>query len=125
MEILDSFSGFSVDDLDAAKHFYGDMLGIECEDMMGGLSLKLPDGKAVWVYVKPDHQPAVYTILNLVVADIQQTVNSLKAGGIDFEMYDGLGQDDTGIAWGKRIDRGPNIAWFKDPAGNILAVIEQ
>lgn len=126
MNIHAAFSGFSVDSIEKAKTFYGDVLGCSFEDqMMGGMRLNLPgsDNK-VWVYEKQNHTPAAFTILNFIVDDIDTAVDALVAKGVAFEHYEDMYQDDKGIARGKEHNRGPNIAWFKDPAGNILSVLE-
>jgi catechol 2,3-dioxygenase-like lactoylglutathione lyase family enzyme len=118
------FSGFAVDDLDAAREFYGETLGLRISTEMGLLNLLLADGeRPTLVYPKPDFEPATYTILNFPVADIDAAVDELSSRGVAFEIYDGFGQDEKGIARGGA-DRGPSIAWFRDPAGNILAVLE-
>jgi catechol 2,3-dioxygenase-like lactoylglutathione lyase family enzyme len=117
-----AFSGFSVDDLDRAKQFYGETLGLIISENPAGLELQLGGGGRVFVYPKPNHEPATFTILNFAVSNIGQAVDELAAAGVTFERYDGLEQDDRGIARG---DGGPNIAWFKDPAGNILSVLEE
>ena len=118
-----AFSGFSVDDLDRAKQFYGETLGLTVTENPAGLELHLASGAKVFVYPKGDqHTPASFTILNFPVANIEQAVDDLVAAGVQFERYDGAPQDDRGIARG---GGGPNIAWFKDPAGNILSVLEQ
>jgi len=120
----DTFSTFSVDDLDAAQAFYTDTLGLDTEKMeMGVMELKLKDGNHVTIYPKPNHEPATFTVLNFVVPNIEQAVDELTAKGIQMERYDmpQMNQDARGIA---RDDFGPAIAWFKDPAGNILAVLE-
>lgn len=119
-----AFSGFSVDNLEQAKRFYTETLGLELLDEEMGLQLKLPDGGLVFVYDKPDHQPATYTMLNLVVSDINAAVKELGKIGVKFERYEGMHQDANGVARGKEHHMGPDIAWFKDPAGNILAVLE-
>lgn len=126
MTIHAAFSGFSVDNIEAAKTFYKDILGCEYEDqMMGGMRLILPgDGAKVWVYEKQNHVPAAFTILNFVVDNIDETVDALMEKGVIFEHYEDMYQDEKGIARGKDQNRGPNIAWFKDPAGNILSVLE-
>jgi catechol 2,3-dioxygenase-like lactoylglutathione lyase family enzyme len=117
-----AFSGFAVDDLDAAREFYGETLGLKISTEMGLLNLLLADGeRPTLVYPKPDFEPATYTILNFPVADIDEAVDGLTSRGVAFEIYDGFGQDEKGIARG---DQGPPIAWFRDPAGNILAVLE-
>jgi catechol 2,3-dioxygenase-like lactoylglutathione lyase family enzyme len=126
MTIHAAFSGFSVDSIETAKAFYGDILGCAYEDqMMGGMRLILPgEDTKVWVYEKPHHVPAAFTILNFVVDDIDKAVDSLTEQGVVFEHYPDMYQDDKGIARGKDHNRGPNIAWFKDPAGNILSILE-
>ncbi len=117
-----AFSGFAVDDLDAARKFYGETLGLRISTEMGLLNLLLADGeRPTLVYPKPDFEPATYTILNFPVAAIDAAVDELTSRGVAFEIYDGFGQDEKGIARG---DEGPPIAWFRDPAGNILAVLE-
>jgi catechol 2,3-dioxygenase-like lactoylglutathione lyase family enzyme len=117
-----AFSGFAVDDLDAARKFYGETLGLRVSTEMGLLNLLLADGeRPTLVYPKPDFEPSTYTILNFPVADIDEAVDELTSRGVAFEIYDGFGQDEKGIARG---DEGPPIAWFRDPAGNILAVLE-
>ena len=119
-----AFSGFSVDDLDAARSFYGDTLGLDVtvlDESMGLLALDLAGGARVMVYAKPTHQPAGFTILNFPVTDVDQAVDELAARGVSFERYDGFDQDERGISRGP----GPRIAWFTDPAGNVLSVLEQ
>jgi catechol 2,3-dioxygenase-like lactoylglutathione lyase family enzyme len=118
-----AFSGFAVPDIDAARGFYGDTLGLKVELMEGPglLTLHLAGDRPTLIYPKPDFQPATYTILNFPVDDIDAAVEELSARGVKFEQYDGFGQDDKGIAR----EAGPPIAWFKDPAGNILSVLEQ
>lgn len=118
-----AFSGFSVDNLAAAKEFYGQALGIEVEDGPMGLKLNIAGGNPIFVYPKDDHAPATYTILNFPVDDIDQAVSELAARGVKFERYEGM-TDDKGIARGIAAHRGPDIAWFKDPAGNILSVLQ-
>ncbi len=117
------FSSFAVPDLEQAKTFYGQTLGLTVFDVeeMGLLRLQIADGRDVMVYPKPDHAPATYTILNFPVDDIEQVVDTLTERGVSFVRYDGFEQDEKGIARG---DEGPPIAWFTDPAGNILAVIQ-
>jgi catechol 2,3-dioxygenase-like lactoylglutathione lyase family enzyme len=124
MDIQSTFSGFSVDDIEAAKHFYGGILGFAIKEKMGGIELTLPGGAVAWVYQKDDHSPAVYTMLNLVVDDIDAACDALAAKDVRFEDYTGLPQDEKGIMRGKAYSMGPDIAWFKDPARNILAVLE-
>lgn len=115
-----SFSSFSVDDLPRAKTFYADVLNLNVSDEMGGLRLRLGDGDEVFVYPKPDHVPATFTVLNFIVDDIDEAVAEIANAGVQFEQYEGeLQTDDRGIFRGA----GPTIAWFKDPAGNILSVV--
>lgn len=116
-----AFSGFAVGDLQAARQFYGEVLGIDTSEQGGLMTLHLADGRDTLVYPKPGHVPADYTILNFPVDDIDSTVDELTARGVTFERYDGVGQDDKGISRGY----GPDIAWFRDPAGNILAVLKE
>jgi predicted enzyme related to lactoylglutathione lyase len=116
-----AFSGFAVDDIDAAQAFYGETLEIRTSVEHGMLTLHLAGGRDTLVYPKPDHEPAVFTILNFPVADIEATVDELAARGVEFERYEGFDQDERGIMR----DAGPPIAWFTDPAGNVLAVLEQ
>jgi len=115
-----AFSGFSVDDLEKARHFYADTLGIETSEQYGLMTLHLAGGRDTLVYPKPGHTPASYTILNFEVDDIDTAVDQLAGRGVRFEHYEGLGQDEKGI----NRAGGPYIAWFKDPAGNILAVLQ-
>lgn len=118
-----AFSGFSVNDLAAAKAFYGQTLGIETSEDEMGLTLKIAGGNNVFVYPKSDHTPATFTILNFIVDDIDQAVDELADKGITFEHYEGM-TDEKGIARGIAASRGPDIAWFKDPAGNVLSVLK-
>jgi len=117
-------NGFAVDDVEAAKRFYGDTLGLGTQDLSeehGLISIQLAGGRDTLVYRKDDFTPATYTILNFEVDDIDAAVDALTAKGVAFERYDGFDQDEKGIARGP----GPSIAWFKDPAGNILSVLQQ
>jgi predicted enzyme related to lactoylglutathione lyase len=121
-----AFSGFSVDDLGKAKEFYGETLGLDInEDQgMGVITLKIAGGNEIFVYPKDNHEPATYTILNFPVRDIDTAVDQLTQAGIRFERYEMPGQagpDEKGIYRGPD---GPAIAWFKDPAGNVLSVLE-
>jgi catechol 2,3-dioxygenase-like lactoylglutathione lyase family enzyme len=117
-----AFSGFAVPDVAAAKAFYGDILGIKVSDEeMGLLNLQLGEGREIIVYPKPDHTPATYTILNFPVDDIDAAVDELAGKGVQFLRYEGFDQDDKGIARGLE---GPQIAWFTDPAGNVLSVLQ-
>ena len=118
----DAFSGFSVDDIEKAKDFYGSKLGIDVEMSDAGLALRIPGRRPVFIYPKDNHQPASYTVLNFPVESVDAAVDQLAAAGVQMEHYDPeMGQDEKGIA---RDPRGPVIAWFKDPAGNILSVLE-
>ena len=119
-----AFSGFSVNNLAAAKEFYGNTLGLEVEEGPMGLTLKIAGGINIFVYPKENHDPANYTILNFPVENIDQSVDELKAKGVNFESYDNM-TDEKGIARGIAANRGPDIAWFKDPAGNILSVLQE
>jgi catechol 2,3-dioxygenase-like lactoylglutathione lyase family enzyme len=119
-EHTQAFSGFAVDDLDKARQFYGDTLGVRTSEENGLLTLHLAEDRDVLVYPKPDHAPANYTILNFPVDDIDEAVDELASRGVQFVRYDGFDQDEKGIARGN----GPDIAWFKDPAGNILSVLK-
>jgi predicted enzyme related to lactoylglutathione lyase len=116
-----AFSGFAVDDLEAAKKFYGETLGLRTSERYGLLTLHLAGDRDTLVYPKPDHAPASYTILNFQVDDIDAAVDELVRRGVSLEKYDGMGQDEKGI----NRAGGPYIAWFKDPAGNILAVLQE
>lgn len=119
-----AFNGFSVDDIDAARRFYSDVLGLDVTDNeMGMLEITLATGGVTIVYPKPNHTPATFTILNFPVDDIDSAVASLAAKGVTFERYDGMHQDESGIARGRASGDGPDIAWFTDPAGNILSVL--
>jgi predicted enzyme related to lactoylglutathione lyase len=120
-----AFSGFSVDDISAAKTFYGDTLGVRVtEEEMGILVLHLAGDIDVFVYPKPNHVPATFTILNFEVDDIDKYVDELAARGVKFEKYEDFGQDEKGVARGIESGDGPNIAWFTDPAGNVLSVLQ-
>jgi predicted enzyme related to lactoylglutathione lyase len=116
-----AFSSFSVDDISKAKEFYSQTLGLEVSEMNGSLFLHIADGSRILIYAKPNHIPATYTTLNFPVDDIEVAVDELTGRGVRFEQYEGeLQTDEKGIFRGG----GPLIAWFKDPAGNILAVGE-
>ncbi len=115
------FCGFSVDDADAAREFYTDVLGLDVrEENPGFLSLVLDGDTAVLMYEKEDHQPASFTVLNLPVDDVTAAVRELAGKGVEFLHYDGAPQDELGVMSGQ----GPDIAWFTDPAGNVLSVIQ-
>ncbi len=119
----DAFSGFSVDDLAAAERFYTDVLGLSVTHPMEGMPLISLDlgGRGVLVYAKDDHVPATYTVLNFPSADVAASVRALTERGVTFERYDGFEQDELGISTGP----GPRIAWFTDPAGNVLSVLDR
>lgn len=121
-KISEGFSGYSVDDIQKAKQFYGETLGInaEIDDKMGVLNLNLENGPRIFLYPKQNHEPATYTVLNFLVGDIDEAVDELVKRGVTFERYEGWPQDEKGIA---REKISPDIAWFKDPAGNILSLI--
>lgn len=116
-----AFSGFAVDDLGTAKKFYAETLGLKVSEENGLLTLHIAGGRDIIVYPKPDHTPASFTILNFPVDDIDQAVDELTERGVRFERYDGFEQDEKGI---DRSGLGPLIAWFTDPAGNILSVLQ-
>ncbi len=120
-----AFSGFSVNDLVLAKEFYGTILGLNVAEDWMGLTLTIAGGTTIFAYQKDDHLPATFTILNFPVDDIDQAVDELTAKGIVFDRYDDMpgAQDEKGIMRGKAVDQGPDIAWFKDPAGNTLSVL--
>jgi predicted enzyme related to lactoylglutathione lyase len=116
-----AFSSFSVNDLEEAKKFYGQTLGLEVSESEEGLNLQIKGGNDVFIYPKPDHVPATFTVLNFVVDDVDRTADELSKLGIRFQIYNNgeLKTDDKGIFQGK-----PKIAWFKDPAGNFLSILE-
>jgi predicted enzyme related to lactoylglutathione lyase len=119
-----AYNGFAVDDIEKAREFYGETLGVKTsvlDDENGLIALDLGEGPDTLVYLKPDFTPATYTILNFPVEDVEKTVDELVERGISFERYEGFDQDERGINRGP----GPRIAWFKDPAGNILSVHEE
>ena len=115
-----AFSGFSTNDIEAASRFYGETLGVDVSEDHGMLNLKLAGGQRVLIYPKDNHEPATFTVLNFEVSDIDAAVDDLAAKGVAFEHYEGAGQDAKGIAR----QYPPPIAWFKDPAGNVLSVIQ-
>ena len=120
-----AFGGFSVDDIDAARTFYGETLGLDVSDNeMGFLDLRLASGGSILIYAKPDHEPASFTILNFPVGDVDAAVGDLNARGVTTKIYsdEDFPSDDRGIVRGN--GQGPDIAWFRDPAGNVLAVLE-
>src|SRR4051794_25220714 len=124
LKLDEVFSGCSVDDVEKAREFCGGVLGMDVTDTMGGaLDLEVGAGRHVFLYPKANHEPATYTCLNFPTDDIDAAVAELRGKGITFEQYEGL-TDEGGIARGRQQGMGPDIAWFKDPAGNILAVLQ-
>ncbi|MEV4111458.1 VOC family protein [Nonomuraea sp. NPDC049695] len=115
-----AFSGFAVNDIAAAKQFYGETLGLRVSEEHGMLTLHIAGGRDILVYPKEQHTPATFTILNFPVEDIDKAVDELTERGVRFERYEGFPQDDRGI-----LREGPPIAWFTDPAGNVLSVVQQ
>jgi catechol 2,3-dioxygenase-like lactoylglutathione lyase family enzyme len=115
-----AFSGFSTNDLEKSREFYADKLGLNVTEENGNLNLHLEGGGTVFIYPKDNHEPATYTALNFPVKDIDEAVDSIARAGIQLERYEGIEQDERGIAR----DESTAIAWFKDPAGNILSVLE-
>ena len=115
-----AFSSFAVDDISRARDFYSQTLGLQTSEEHGLMTLHLAGERDTLVYPKPDHTPAGYTVLNFTVKDIEEAVDELSARGVRFERYDGFDQDDRGIFRGG----GPYIAWFTDPAGNVLSVLQ-
>lgn len=116
-----AYAGFSASDIDAAKEFYSTTLGLDVSEEHGMLTLNLTGGGRVLIYPKDDHQAATFTVLNFPVEDINATVDELTRRGVAFERYAGMNQDERGVMR----DYGPPIAWFTDPAGNILSVLEE
>jgi len=116
-----SFASYSTDDVAKAREFYGDTLGLVASDDDGLLNVHLPDGGRLLIYPKADHQAAAFTVLNFAVDDLVRTVDELAARGVTFERYEAFEHDERGIA---TPEGGPTIAWFKDPAGNILSVLQ-
>jgi predicted enzyme related to lactoylglutathione lyase len=119
-----AFSGVSVNDLAAANAFYGQTLGLAVEELPASLLLHVAGGNGTFIYPKDNHTPATYTILTFPVVDIEQAVDALQSTGITVEHYEHL-TDEKGIARGLATNQGPDIAWFTDPAGNILSVLQQ
>jgi catechol 2,3-dioxygenase-like lactoylglutathione lyase family enzyme len=115
-----AFSGFAVDDIEAAKRFYGETLGLKVTEENGLLTLHIAGDRPTLIYPRPGHEPAAYTILNFPVDDIDAAVEALMERGVAFEIYEGAPQDEKGVMR----EYGPPIAWFRDPAGNILSIIQ-
>ena len=123
VEYKEAFSGFSVDDVDKAKDFYEQKLGLKVtQDGPGFLQLHIGEGTFVFVYPKDDHQPAEFTVLNFRVDDIDRAVGAMTEAGVTFEDYEET--DDRGVMRGRAAGMGPDIAWFRDPAGNVLSVLQ-
>jgi predicted enzyme related to lactoylglutathione lyase len=121
-----AFSSFSVDDIAAAKKFYGETLGLDATEMSMGLNIKIAAGGDIFIYPKNDHSPASFTVLNFPVPDIDSAVDQLKAKGVTFESFGGdLATDDKGILRSDDPSHGPSIAWFKDPAGNFISILQR
>ena len=123
-----AFSGMAVRDIEAAKRFYGETLGVQIEvldEATGLLSLKHAGDRETLLYQKPDHTPSNSTVLNFPVDDIDAAVDELTARGVEFERYDEFPPDEKRILRGRAAGRGPDIAWFKDPGGNILSVLQE
>ncbi len=121
-----AFSSFSVDDIKKAKKFYSQTLGMEVSEEEEGLAMQIAGGGSVFIYPKQDHQSATFTVLNFPVDNIEEAVDKLTGLGVSFESYEGeMKTDEKGIFRGESRGEGPNIAWFKDPAGNILSLLEE
>ena len=124
LDITGSFSSFSVDDVEAARGFYGRTLGFEVQDSMGGLLITVPGGQTVYAYPKDDHEPATFTVLNFEVPDLDAAIGELESMGLSLEQYPstpGMPIDEKGVL--RDPDSGSGIAWIKDPAGNILGIV--
>jgi predicted enzyme related to lactoylglutathione lyase len=121
-----AFSGFSVKDIAATKKFYNEVLGLDVSEDEMGLQLKITGSTPIYIYQKDNHEPATFTILNFPVEDIDSAIDGLVAKGIVFERYDNMpaDQDEKGVLRGRAAGMGPDIAWFKDPSGNILSVLQ-
>ncbi len=119
-----AFSGFSADDIAKAREFYAGTLGLDVTEANGMLTVQLPGGGSVLIYPKDDHQPASFTVLNFAVADIDRAAGELAAAGVVFERYEGMSHDERGVVRPPSPEYGPPIAWFRDPAGNILSILQ-
>jgi predicted enzyme related to lactoylglutathione lyase len=120
-ESTKAFSGFAVDDVEEAKRFYGETLGLKVTEEHGLLTLHIAGDRPTLIYPRPGHEPAAYTILNFPVDDIDAAVDALVERGVEILRYEGMDQDERGVMRGG----GPYIAWFTDPAGNILSVLQE
>ena len=118
-----AFSGYSTNDVPGCLAFYRDTLGLDVSEAMGGLALRFSNGHRVFIYPKSNHEAATFTVLNFPVENVEAAVDRLTAAGVAFDRYPGMDQDEKGIMRGD--GNGPDIAWFKDPAGNILAVLKE
>jgi catechol 2,3-dioxygenase-like lactoylglutathione lyase family enzyme len=125
LKVKAAISSFSVNDLAKAKEFYTKTLGLELDNEEMGMELRLPGGGSAFIYQKDGHQPATFTVLNLIVDNIDQAVDELQANDISFERYETIQQDEKGVQRGLSHDMGPDIAWFCDPAGNIVSLIQK
>lgn len=130
LKMKSMFSGFSVDNINDAKNFYTQILGLTLEGEAMGLQLRAPDNTMLFIYPKEDHQPATFTVLNFAVDDIDKAADELTKQGVKFERYDNLDgtpveQDEKGVLRSYGSSNGPDVAWFKDPAGNVLSIIQQ
>jgi catechol 2,3-dioxygenase-like lactoylglutathione lyase family enzyme len=127
VNILRAFSSYSVNDQAAAKEFYASKLGLDVQEDAVGLNLNLPDGGSVFIYQKENHVPAEFTVLNLVVQSIDAAIDECVSNGLIFERYTDLPapQDEKGVLRGLAAKMGPDIAWFKDPAGNVVSLIQE
>lgn len=122
---IQSYSGFSINDLLKARQFYSEALGLHVTEEGPGLRIHHLGGGSVIAYAKDDHEPASYTVFNFEVEDIDDAVEALNRAGVQFERYEGMEQDEAGIMRGLALGAGPDIAWFKDPSDNVLAVLQE
>ncbi len=122
---VQSYSGFSINDLASAKQFYAEILGLQVTEEGPGIRIQHVGGGSALAYVKDDHEPASYTVLDFEVANINEAVEALSLAGVQLERYEGMPQDEMGIMRGLSRGEGPDIAWFKDPSGNVLAILQE
>lgn len=125
LKIKEVFSSFSVSDLPRAKEFYTHILGLQVEEGQMGLILHMVGGGTIFIYPKENHQPATFTVLNIEVENLDAAIEELTQHGITMEIYAGMEQDHKGISHGKASGHGPDIGWFKDPFGNVIAILER